>query len=117
MKKYFVLFIILMFLSAGNAFAGATIAQADNDASGGNTLAADSPAVADISKMSKGVIVTAITSLTGYSLYTAHLNGSKSYGSAHDSTALFTQAFDPDTGLATPGAVGAVEFATEWTAL
>ena len=117
MKKYFLLLIALLALNAGNAFAGATVAASDNPTGGGGELQADAPANATISKMSKGVYVTAITSSTGYSLYTAHTNGDKAYGSAHDSTALFTQAYTPGSDLATPGAVGAVEFATGWTAL
>lgn len=117
MKKYFVLLIALLALTAGNAFAGATIAVGANATTGGDTLSADAPAAALISQMSKGVLVTAITSTTGYSVFTAHLSGDKSYGSAHDSTAIYTQAYAGGAVLGTPGEVGSGEFATQWTAL
>jgi hypothetical protein len=117
MKKYFVLLVAFLALTAGNAFAAATIAVDANPDTGGGTLSADAPATAAIAKMSKGVMVTARTSLTGYSLYTAHLNGSKAYGSAHDSTAIYNQEIADPGALATPGLVGEEEFATNWTAL
>ncbi len=116
MKKYFVLLVALLALTAGNAFAGPTIAKGDNPGTGGGTLEADSPAAQVISKMSKGVWVTAKTNLLGYSIFTTHLNGSKAYGSAHDSTAIYTQEITP-ADIAVPTNYGQVEFATLWTAL
>ncbi len=118
MKKYFVLFIVMLALTAGSAFAAgsATLNKGANPDTGGGTLVAESPAIATISKMSKGVFVTANTTLLGYTLFTPHLNGSKAYGSAHDSTALYTQEIDP-ADIVAPTAYGQVEFATLWTAL
>jgi hypothetical protein len=116
MKKYFVLLIALFALTAGNAFAGATLAKTDNPTTGGGTLEADAPASQVISKMSKGVWVTANTNLLGYAIFTTHLNGSKAYGSAHDSTAIYTQEISP-ADIAAPTNYGQVEFTTLWTAL
>ena len=116
MKKLVILLIVTFVLSAGSAFAAATIAKGDNPATGGGQLSADAPAAQLISKMSKGVWVTARTSTLGYSLFTAHLNGDKAFGSAHDSTAIFTQQMAP-ASIAVPGVIGATEFNTLWTAL
>ncbi len=116
MRKYFVLLVAMLALTAGSSFAGETVAKADNPATGGGTLEADVPASSTISKMSKGVWVTAKTNLLGYSIFTTHLNGSKAYGSAHDSTAIYNQEIDP-VDIAVPTNYGQVEFSDTWTAL
>lgn len=116
MKKLAILLIVTFVLSTGSAFAAETIAKGDNPATGGGTLSSLAPAAQLISKMSKGVWVTARTSTLGYSLFTAHLNGDKAFGSAHDSTAIYTQQMAP-ADIAIPGVIGQVEFATLWTAL
>ncbi|MBE2889740.1 MULTISPECIES: hypothetical protein [Geobacter] len=44
-----------------------------------------------IAKSSTGVMLAVTTSAVGYSVATQHVNGTKAYGSAHDSTSIYVK--------------------------
>jgi hypothetical protein len=71
-----------------------------------------------IGKTSSGVGVGMLTSATGYSVITQHVNGTKIYGTSYDSTSLYTH--DVTTKgtpeLTVPTAITTADF-TSWTSL
>lgn len=114
MKKIIALTSFLM-LCAVPAFAGtlaATTAQA------GYVLKADSPAATTIAKTSKGVMIGVNFAGTGYSINTYHQNGTKQFGTAYDSTAIYFKDVGTAAAFAAPASsVGAEAFGTGWTAM
>jgi len=52
-----------------------------------------------------------------YALITQHIQGTRSYGSASDSTAIFWTLETKATGHAVPSASNAAAFATGWTVM
>ncbi|MBV5338615.1 MAG: hypothetical protein J0665_03510 [Deltaproteobacteria bacterium] len=73
-----------------------------------------------IGKTSTGVGVGLLTSSLGYCLVTQHINGTKAFGSAHDSTSIFainvTTVGTP--ALDVPGAIGVVPVSgAGWTSM
>lgn len=119
MKKIFSLAIVLLFATVVSSFAAVSAAPASADA--GKSLYGASSGTATtgstlIGKLSKGVyagwIVTAGGS--GYTLTTQHQSGTKSFGSSHDSTAIYRN----DTAPQTPTAASSTFFASgNWTAM
>ena len=92
MKKMVVISALLIFV-AGSASAE-SLKFADGDA--GKTVGAVSPANMPIGKTSKGVKIQityddGTTGGTAYAMQTVHLNGSKIFGTAFDSTAIMVQ--------------------------
>ena len=89
MKKLITLLAIaLLALSSSNAFAtaAATSGVSNTDA---QTLFGGAPADLDIAKSSTGVYFGWATGSTGYAVTTYHSSGTKFYGTAYDSTALY----------------------------
>ena len=80
---------VLAFCFMGSNVFAADLASASVSATGGGTLGASAPATADICRFSNNVKVGAVYSGTGYALTTYHSRGTKMYGTAYDSTALF----------------------------
>lgn len=117
MKKYILLTLALFALTVGSAMA-ATVAADANPTDGGGTLAATTPATGDIAKMSKGVKLTANYDNAGYALITKHNNGPKQFGTADDSTAIYSEELaSVSTVLDVPAAANGTEFlSTPWTA-
>jgi len=119
MKKL-IAFTSILLLSATSAFAagsatGATTAGTQE----GYTLQADSPATTNICKTSKGVRIGWNTSSTGYALQTYHMNGTKVFGTAYDSTAIWTQDVGTGHTLTNPSSsVSSEAFpAASWTSM
>lgn len=113
MKKVLVLTALLM-LVAGSCLA-ATKVTAE-----GASLTASAPAELLICKASKGVklgVQYDDTNGTGYSISSYHTSGTKMYGTAYDSTALYFK----DVGVnyasfaAPTSSVGTEAFGTGWT--
>jgi hypothetical protein len=118
MKKIFVITILLLFVAS---FASA--AQLSfSDAQAGSELGATAPVNVVIGKCSKGVKLGAAYDGTAYALQTVHLNGSKIYGTAYDSTAIWVltpTTIAKDHFTATPLADSNSDdaFGTGWSAL
>lgn len=99
MKKILVLCVLMSMAFAGTAFAadaGTALLAAAADA--GKELTANAPVGATIGKTSKGVRVGVQFQSTAYALSTVHVNGSKYYGTAFDSTAIFVNTPVGDIG-------------------
>ena len=111
----------LFLLAASSAFAaaaatGATTANTEE----GYTLQATAPATTNIAKTSKGVRIAWNTTTTGYSLATYHMNGTKQFGTAYDSTAIMVKDVGTGATLAAPSSsVSAEAFPTSggWSAM
>ena len=130
MKKIFAFTILVSFLSCGVALA-APSALGDNTVTSGdgysiyggvNASDAASDSAVLLGKMSKGVYFVGNVAATaplgiGYAIATKHLSGSKQYGTAHDSTAIYFL----DVGTAALGTLSAEDTtaftANSWTAM
>ena len=121
MKKIFVLALVLLLSSAALSFAN-TGAPTSGDA--GKTLYGGVGAAPTgssdgtlIGKLSTGVYVGWASDTLGYILTTQHVDGNRSFGSAHNATAIFrNDAFPMDPSSASP--IGAAYFGTgNWTAM
>jgi hypothetical protein len=64
--------------------------------------------------MSNGVYAGWNTNALGYAVTTQHISGSKSYGTAHDSTAIFR---NDSLQTTAPSAAADSSFGTSWTAM
>ena len=105
-------FASLLLVTAAPAFA-ASVVDAVN---GGYVLHATAPASSVIGKLSKGVVIGVQYSGTGYAINTYHLQGTKFFGTAFDSTALYFKDVGTAATLTVPSSsVGADAFATGWT--
>jgi hypothetical protein len=89
MKKTMIIMLVvaLTFVSS-SAFAEA-LASGDVSTIAGGQLRATSPANLDIANMSTNVVIGAQYSGTGYAIDTYHTSGTKAYGTAYDSTAIY----------------------------
>lgn len=114
MKKYILLTIALFALTVGPAMA-TELTGASNPDAGGGTLSATAPSAGDIAKLSKGVRLAANYDGQGYAMITKHNNGTKQFGSAADSTALFSEIVDKTAAPETPTASDNTEFGAGWT--
>lgn len=123
MKKILMLATLFTFVFAGSSFAALT-SLAVNTASGsgyqiyGGVDAADATSTSAVllGKMSKGVSFTHNSNAGGYAAATKHSSGSKVYGTAHDSTAIYFQ--DVGTGaIPELSAVGNSSFGDAWTSM
>ena len=91
MKKIIIMFAVFVLLT-GSAF-GATLTP-DPDKTGGAVIDVTHSSVANVTGFfyfSKGVYAGAETNEYGYSLTTAHENGSKYYGTGYDATAIYSK--------------------------
>ena len=119
MKKIIAITIFLSLALAGTSF-GATLLAAATDA--GKELQATAPVNTLIGKTSKGVRLSATYESTAFAMVTVHVNGSKYYGTAYDSTAIMVSspAGDINAAFAAPStSVGATAFTAGdgWSAL
>lgn len=106
MKKIMILTVAIT-LAASSAFAGSSISIADGFPNAGKVIRGDattaSATTALIGKLSTGVeagILCDVTNGAGYSMVTQHKSGTKAFGSAYDSTAIWSY-----IGETTPGTV------------
>ena len=116
MKKYILMTIALFALTASPAMATALDAVGADDP-GGATLAATAPAAGDIAKLSKGVQLATEYDAQGYAMVTKHNNGTKQFGSADDSTALYSEVVDKATFPEKPSSASNAFFDTGWTSM
>jgi hypothetical protein len=120
MKKIFAIAAVALFFSAGSCFAAVLDDGGDVTANPGLQLyggvaGASNPGVL-IGKLSKGVKCGATYGTLSYALTTKHDSGTKGYGTANDSTAIyFLELGEGD--LEAPGADDNAAFATGWTAM
>ena len=118
MKKAIALAILCTFFALP-AFAATLAATADQ---AGYVLNATAPAATLIAKTSKGVRIGVnydATNGLGYALSTFHIQGTKVFGTAYDSTALYFQDVGAGyTAFAAPASsVTTAAFGTGWTAM
>ena len=105
MKKVFTLCVLMSLVFAGSAFAvDQNTALLATSAQGGSELVANAPVGATIGRCSKGVRIGVQFNSGSYAMTTVHINGSKYYGTAFDSTAIFvnTPAGDINASFAAP---------------
>ena len=103
----------LLLLCASGAMAQDAIDKGKSAVS--EAITAVAPSAAPIAKASKNVMFGWNTAATGYSIDTLHMNGTKCYGSAYDSTKIFFKDCTDYTAFAYPtSSVGAEAFA-DWT--
>ena len=120
MKKIFVLCVLMSLVYVGSAFAvAANTALLATAAQDGLSLKIENDGEV-IGKCSKGVRIAAQFNQQSYALVTVHLSGSKYFGTAFDSTSIFTQTPSGDIGaaFAAPAtSVSATAFASPWKSL
>ncbi|HIJ96388.1 MAG TPA: hypothetical protein HPP94_11750 [Desulfuromonadales bacterium] len=107
-------------LLASAAFASGTAGLATGDAmtsaSGGKSLYGDKTTAATttalIGKSSTGAAVAVFSTALGYGLTTQHVNGTKAFGTSHDSTAIYSIDVTATKGTFKlgPGAIGTAQF-------
>jgi len=120
MKKIIVLAVFASFVFTGSAMAATLLAAANED---GMTLQATSSVNTLIGKCSKGVRIGTTyddTNGSAYALTTVHKSGSKYYGTAFDSTAIFVLSppGDINASFAVPTTSNSgTSFTGDWKAL
>jgi hypothetical protein len=116
MKKILILTLTVLVLASGVSFAE-TLDPDDTKASVGAVIDATGAATVDnFFKFSKGVYCGAEYDAFSYALTTAHLNGSKFFGTGFDATAIFVKDAGQvvkDTLEAPSSSVAEVAFAGE----
>jgi hypothetical protein len=125
MKKLFVFTALFFFIASGSAFAAALTSGAVTPTDGlslyggpNATAAASGNESILIGKNSKGVKFSAAYLNTGFAIVTKHNSGTRGFGTAHDSTAIFFQEVGVgDTNLPVPSTAGNGSFAAGWTAM
>ncbi|WP_027714749.1 hypothetical protein [Desulfuromonas sp. TF] len=124
MKKISILAVLFVFIACNVSFAAALASGGTTTTTGlqvfGGVDADDAAGSSSVllGKMSKGVYFGAAYTTGGYACATKHTSGSKAYGTAHDSTAIYFQ----DIGTAalstvTPSAASNTAFGSAWTAM
>ena len=87
-EKMIIMLVVALTLFSSSAFAEA-LATGEVTTIAGGQLSATSPAALDISNLSTNVVIGATYSATGYAIDTYHTSGTKAYGTAYDSTAIY----------------------------
>lgn len=121
MKRIISLVALMLIVTSGSAFAAAFATGATNTNGIGETVyggvdtttAAASTAPV-LGRLSKGVHFGANYTNTTYAHATKHSGGTKMYGTAQNSTAIYSQ---DATAIAAPSANNASAFQTGWTAM
>jgi hypothetical protein len=84
----------------------------------GYVLQATTPASTTIAKLSKGVVIGSQYTGTGYAIDTYHLQGTKLYGTAYDSTAIYFKDVGANATVVAPtSSVTSEAFGTGWTSM
>jgi len=121
MKKVLAFTAFIMFVTCGSGFAAA-LGQ-DTDCTAGYSIygGVDAAQAADpgvlLGKMSKGVVFRAQYDDGGYAAGTKHGSGTKAYGTAHDSTAIYFQEVGQDGTIPSLDAADNTSFESNWTAM
>jgi hypothetical protein len=116
MKKIIALTSLFLFASAP-AFAAGSATGAATTATAGYILQSTAPATTNIVKTSKGVMIGWNTAATGYSIDTYHTNGTKQYGTAYDSTAVWFKDVGTNATFTNPSSSVTSEAFSGWTAM
>lgn len=126
MKKTVILASLTILVTSSVAFgapatiaSGAVSAEAGAVIRGGATEAAADVA-AIMGKMSTGVKLGAAYDTGGFAVWTKHKNGSKIFGTAHDSTAIYWKNGSAGTDMVEgdiSSTIGNTAFATDYTAM
>ncbi|TWJ19385.1 hypothetical protein [Geobacter argillaceus] len=121
MKRIISLVALMLIVTSGSAFATAFATGATDTNGTGETVygGVDATTAAGttapvLGRLSKGVHFGAAFSATTYALTTKHSGGTKMYGTAQNSTAIYSQ---DATAIAAPSTSDANAFATGWTAM
>ena len=111
---------LLIVMAATSSFGAASqavlfVATAGGGGMGMNVAAETSNAV--IGRLSTNDALGFKVTTAGYALITQHIQGTRSYASASDATAIFWAPETKATGHAEPSAANATAFATGWTVM
>lgn len=127
MKKLTMFAALVFVLSSSMAYAdgtalasGGTVTAGNGEViHGGTDATAAALATAPVlGRLSKGVQLGVNYTNAAYALTTKHLTGSKQYGTANDSTAIFSLESASGTAVVAPTAASATAFsATGWTSM
>ncbi|MDD2366354.1 MAG: hypothetical protein PHN84_09330 [Desulfuromonadaceae bacterium] len=116
MKKI-ILASLLVVMAATSSFS-ATDSTVVFDDAGKNVAPSDGTTVGTaVGRLSASDALGFIVSTSGYTLITQHLQGTRSFGTAHDGTAIFWAPETKGTGHAKPDTLGVTYFATGWTTM
>jgi hypothetical protein len=117
MKRSVILVLALaMCFFAGNAFSEELTTGDISTIAGGQLLGGvGSTAGTPLAKMSTNVLIGAAFDSSGYAVDTYHTSGTKAYGTAFDSTALFWQELGVNGTLTAPTVSDGTAFDTGWT--
>ncbi len=124
MKKIISLTAISLFLASSSFAATLTLSMDSTGKSAygaktGVTITPGSAGTVLLGKTSTGVGIGANSEATGYSLQTQHKNGTKSYGTSYDSTAIYvksiTKGTADTTGTSNPDSTGLLT--SGWTTM
>jgi len=111
-KKIIMLNVAAIFMASA-AFAG-TAADLTSG-TGKNVAGTGGPATgATIGKLSTKVGLGWETAAGGYAIYTQHEQGTKAYGSAHNSTSIFMKDVTKGTAETAPSTTGSDNFDSSW---
>ena len=119
MKRIIVVISLVLFtysfsFAAATGDIATTYTNAGKTVAGGNDAAVGTPK--SIGKLSTGVDLAFTTSTVGYSLITQHKNGVKSFGTSHDSTAIYSKN-STKAGAVTAVAADSSAFVASWTSM
>jgi hypothetical protein len=124
MKKIAALIAMVGILTSGVAFAAGDLASGGTPltdpngptiTAGATSAAAQAQGAPMIGRLSKGVHLGVNYDNSGYALTTKHLTGTKMYGTAFDSTSIFSQ---DATAIVSPTAKNSTAFPnSSWTAM
>lgn len=116
--KRILLFNIAALFMASAAFAAASAQISFTDA-GKKVIGTGGPATdASIGKLSTKVGLGWNTGANGYAINTQHQQGTKAYGTSHDSTSIYVlDATTIGTAVAKPGASDSSAFDTDWVTM
>jgi len=125
MKKSMILLSLISLLAfAGNALAATALGTGESNTNGtGETIYGVAGAGATtggvvLGRLSKGVQIGVNYTTAGYALTTKHLTGSKRYGTAFDSTAIYNFESASGDAVVAPTAANQSAFAAAgWTAM
>lgn len=109
MKKTMIIMLVaaLTFISS-SAFAEDLATGGVSTVAGGQ-VSATAPAALDIANLSTNVLIGAQYSATGYAIDTYHTNGTKAYGTAYDSTAIYWMELGTGGTLVAPSSSDSAE--------
>ena len=109
MKKTMIIMLVAaLTLVCSSAFAEDLASGSVSSVKGGQ-VSATTPAALDIANLSTNVVIGATYSGTGYAIDTYHSNGTKAYGTAYDSTAIFWQELGVGGTLTAPSSSDSAE--------